>query len=50
MYGGQDTCLQGSGGEIPEGKRPLPRPVPRWGDNIKVDLQEVDGKAWIGLI
>ena len=25
----------------PEGKRPLGRPKHRWGDNIKMDLQEV---------
>ena len=25
----------------PEGKRPLGRPRRRWGDNIKMDLQEV---------
>ena len=25
----------------PEGKRPLGRPIRRWGDNIKMDLQEV---------
>ena len=27
----------------PEGKRPLGRPRRRWGDNIKIDLQEVEG-------
>ena len=27
----------------PEGKRPLGRPGHRWGDNIKMDLQEVGG-------
>ena len=26
---------------IPEGKRPLLRPRCSWGDNIKIDLQEV---------
>ena len=25
----------------PEGKRPLGRPICRWEDNIKMDLQEV---------
>ena len=29
--------------EKPEGKRPLGRPRHRWGDNIKMDLQEVGG-------
>jgi len=27
----------------PEGKRPLGRPIRRWEDKIKVDLQEVGG-------
>ena len=27
----------------PEGKRPLGRPRSRWEDNIKMDLQEVEG-------
>jgi hypothetical protein len=27
----------------PEGKRPLGRPKRRWEDNIKMDLQEVEG-------
>jgi hypothetical protein len=33
----------------PEGKRPLGRPSPRWEDNIKLDLQEVEceGMDWI---
>jgi hypothetical protein len=26
----------------PDGKRPLRRPRPRWEDNIKMDLQEVE--------
>ena len=33
-----------------EGKRPLGRHKRRWEDNIKKNLQEWDGKAWIGLI
>jgi hypothetical protein len=35
----------------PEGKRPLGRPRCRWGDNIKMDLQEVryGGMDWTGL-
>jgi hypothetical protein len=36
--------------EIPEGKRPLGRPRRRWGDNIKMDLQEVRWGTWTGLI
>jgi hypothetical protein len=27
--------------EKPEGKRPLGKPMRRWEDNIKMDLQEV---------
>ena len=38
----------------PEGKRPLGRHRRRWGDNIKMDLQEVGcgGKSmdWIELV
>ena len=35
----------------PEGKRPLGRPRRKWGDNIKMDLQEVGcgGMDWIEL-
>ena len=34
----------------PEGKRPLGRPRRRWEDNIKMDLQEVEGGGdWIEL-
>ena len=34
----------------PEGKGPLGRPSRRWEDNIKMDLQELDGGMdWINL-
>jgi hypothetical protein len=35
----------------PEGKRPLGRPIRRWEDNIKIDLQEMvcGGMDWIYL-
>jgi hypothetical protein len=35
----------------PEGKRPLRRPGPRWQDNFKMDLQEVNcgGMDWMEL-
>jgi hypothetical protein len=35
----------------PEGKRPLGRPICRWEDNIKMDLQEVGGARgdWMEL-
>jgi len=35
----------------PEGKRPLGRPRHRWEDNIKMDLQEVEGgcEDWMEL-
>jgi hypothetical protein len=32
----------------PEGKKPLRRPRRRWEDNIKMDLQEVEGD-WMKL-
>jgi hypothetical protein len=34
----------------PEGKRPLGRPMHRWEDNIKMDLQEVGVGVWTGSI
>ena len=36
----------------PEGKRPLGRPRRRWEDNIKMDLQEVEGGCgdWMELV
>ena len=36
----------------PEGKRPLGRPMRRWADNIRIDLQQVGyGYVdWIGLV
>jgi hypothetical protein len=35
----------------PEGKRPLGRPRRRWGDNVKMDLQEMGcgGMDWMDL-
>jgi len=34
----------------PEGKRPLGRPIRRWEDNIKMDIQEVGGCGdWMEL-
>jgi hypothetical protein len=35
----------------PEGRRPLGRPIRRWEDNIKMDLQEVGGgrEDWMEL-
>jgi len=33
----------------PEGKRPLGRPMRRWDDSVKMDLQEVGWAAWTGL-
>jgi hypothetical protein len=48
--------------EKPEGKKPLGKHSRRWGDNIKMDLQEVvcgymdwielaqDGERWWGLV
>ena len=36
----------------PDGKRPLGRPICRWEDNIKMELQEVGcgGMDWIELV
>jgi hypothetical protein len=34
----------------PEGKRPLGKPLRRWEDNNKLDLQNVGWGAWIVLI
>jgi hypothetical protein len=34
----------------PEGKRQLRRPRCRWEDNIKMDLHEMGGLYWIGLV
>jgi hypothetical protein len=36
----------------PEGKRPLERPGRRWGDNIRMDLREIEwgGMDWIDLV
>jgi hypothetical protein len=34
----------------PEGKRPLARPRRRWMDNIRMDLVELDGVMWTGLV
>jgi hypothetical protein len=35
----------------PKGKRPLRRPRLRWEDNIRMDIQEMEGGSldWIGL-
>jgi len=35
-----ERCIQGFGGK-PEGKRQLGRLLRRWGDDIKMNLQEV---------
>jgi hypothetical protein len=34
----------------PEGKRPLGIPRCRWVDNIKIDLREIGGEIWTGVI
>ena len=49
-YGGEEMRIQGFGEET-EGKRSLGRPMRRWEDNIKMDLQEVgcEGMDWIDL-
>ena len=40
MYGGEERCIQGFGGE-PEGWRLLGKPRHRWKSSIKMDLREV---------
>ena len=45
MYGRQETCKHGFGGET-EGKRPLGRPRYRWENNSKMDHQE---GGWRGM-
>ena len=32
----------------PEGKRPFGRPTLRWEDNVKMDLQEIEGGVGTG--
>jgi hypothetical protein len=34
----------------PEGRRPLGRPIRTWVDNIRMDLGEMAGVVWTGLI
>ena len=34
----------------PEGMRPLGRPMRKWEDSVKMDLQEVGWGAWTGMI
>jgi hypothetical protein len=45
VYGGEERCMQGFGGEVGRPKR-------RWEDNIKMDLQEVGCGVvdWIVLV
>ena len=42
VWGRIELCTGCWGGK-PDGKRPLGRPSRRWEDNIKMDLQEVEG-------
>jgi len=50
MYGGEERCIQGFGGET-RGEEPLGRNRNRWKDNIKTDLQDVacGGMDWTDL-
>jgi hypothetical protein len=34
----------------PEGKRPLGRPSRRWGDNVRMDLQDVGVRTGLGWL
>ena len=49
-HGGEDSCLQGFGGETWE-TEPLERPRRRWEDNIKMNPLEVEcgDMDWIDL-
>ena len=47
MYG-EKRCLYRVGAS--EGKRQLRRPRHRWEDKIKMDLQDVGWRSWIGMI
>jgi hypothetical protein len=46
-YGGEERCVQGLRGVYrvlvgkPKGKRPLGRPMLRWENKIKMDLQDI---------
>jgi len=42
---GRERLIQGLLGKT-EGKRPLRRPMRRWEDNIKFDIQEWDDDFW----
>ena len=42
MFRGQERCIQSLVGK-PQGKRAFGRPMHRWRDHIKTDLQEVVG-------
>jgi hypothetical protein len=46
--GGKGERIQGFSSEARR-KGPLGRPRRRW-DNIKMDLQEIDGMVWVGFI
>ena len=48
---GKRRCAYRVLGEKTDGKTPLERPRPRWGDNIKMDVNEVGlrGMGWIDL-
>jgi hypothetical protein len=48
-YGRDERCIQGFGGET-LGKETTLKPRRKWEDSIKMDLQELDGEAWTGLI
>jgi hypothetical protein len=38
MHGGEGKCMRSFVGK-PEGNRLLGRPMPRWEDNIKMDIK-----------
>jgi hypothetical protein len=50
-YGGRESFVYRVLGGKPEGKGPLGRPGRGWGDNVRMDLQELGYgcEDWIGL-
>jgi hypothetical protein len=48
--GGEEERVQVVGGKGRGERRPLGRPRRRWMDSIKMDLVEVGGVMWTGLV
>ena len=48
MHGGEERCIQGFGRESSR-KETRWKTLGRWEDNIRLDLKEIVGGAWIDL-